>query len=185
MIEGNLELYSDYLHGSVFAPASRSSATELVGDGNVKVKEKADCTATKKRAGRKRKNRKSENSHHSAWLMTCDPKEGRIMAASSMHKPECNAILQRLILAILWTYPSVNFFIYDRACSVMPAASKIVALAQILYYIVDRLHGSRHKANCKCNPHKVLRLKRQSQGVNTQICEQTFQSFRTLFDVRL
>ena len=196
--DSNLQLYDSFVHTPVFPPSDTSGVTTLVADGHHKIRGKTECTPDRKRTGRprkkttrkggkhkkttNRKDRKTTNPdvvHNNGWMMICEPSSGRVVAAASMDKPENNAVLQMLLLMILWLYPNMNCLVYDRACAFMPSAMNIDGLMQIVYYIVDLFHALRHKASCKCNPRKIARLKRRIKGVNTQICEQTFSWFRT------
>ena len=148
-----ISIYHTFCHSSIFLRSmeTRQSLKTLVGDGHGKIRGKCHV-APNKRAGRPRKTPLTVGKHGNGWFIICDPDSGSILNMTTMHEPENNEVALTALKDMLWLYPKVNCFVYDRACAVLQEASQEEALKQIKYYIVDRFHAHKHGKKCKCNP---------------------------------
>lgn len=123
----------------------------VVGEGCLRLKVKCEH-APDKRAGRSRKSPITVGKKSNGWFMVCDPKSGRILGLQVMHEPENNQHVIQMLQSTVWLYPHLDCFVYDRACSLQPSASKVPDLARIQHYVVDKFHAHGHSAKCLCNP---------------------------------
>ena len=148
----HVELYEALCLSSHFPPSNRSKVTTtLVGDGCLRLKVKCEH-APDKRAGRSRKSPITVGKKSNGWFMVCDPKSGRILGLQVMHEPENNQHVIQMLQSTVWLYPHLDCFVYDRACSLQPSASKVPDLERIQHYVVDKFHAHGHSAKCLCNP---------------------------------
>ena len=46
-----------------------------------------------------------------------------------------------MLQSMVWSYPRLDSFVYDRACSLQPSASKAPDLQRIERYVVGKLHA--------------------------------------------
>ena len=96
-----------------------------------------------------------------------------------MYRPGNNDLALNELERVARRYPYVNCFVYDRACKILKdVATRKKALWEIRTYSADKFHGSRHKGNCKANPHARPELMRRIAGLNTSVAEKTFSWFR-------
>ncbi|CAJ1377361.1 unnamed protein product [Effrenium voratum] len=175
--DNTIELYDAYCHGTLFPPMNKQKVKIVVGDGNMRLNMLCQ-EGPKRRTGRPRAGRASVGKHANGWFMVCDPSTGKILGLRVMKEPENTQHVLQMLDAVVWLYPKLNTFVYDRACSIVRAAHEEDSLGQIEHYIVDWFHAYRHNSKCKCNPRKVRKLGKIVKNVNTSICEQIFSWFR-------
>ena len=147
----SLEVYQSYCHSSLFPPENRKTVKVLVGDGHLSLKPRGE-DGPMKRAGRPRVHSKVPSKYSKGWFMMCDPNTGRIISLIVMHEPENNDHVLGSLNGVLWLYPKLKTFVYDRACSFVKFANSHTALDQIENYMVDWFHAYRHAPQCSCNP---------------------------------
>ena len=136
---------------SELSPSNRSRVTTLVGDGCLRLKVKCEH-APDKHAGRNCKSPITVGKKSNGWFMVCDPKSGRILGLQVIHEPENNQHVIQMLQTMVWLYPHLDCFVYGRACSLQPSASKVPDLQRIQRYVVDKFHAHGHSAKCLCNP---------------------------------
>jgi len=95
-----------------------------------------------------------------------------------MYQPENNEVVAKRLKSILPEYPNLDCFIMDRNCLFKKRAEKDSDLSQIKYYVIDKWHGQKHNSRCPCRPQSIRRLGNRIKGLNTPICEQTFNWFK-------
>ena len=149
--DNTIELYDAYCHGTLFPPMNKQKVKIVVGDGNMRLNMLCQ-EGPKRRTGRPRAGRASVGKHANGWFMVCDPSTGKILGLRVMKEPENTQHVLQMLDAVVWLYPKLNTFVYDRACSIVRAAHEEDSLGQIEHYIVDWFHAYRHNSKCKCNP---------------------------------
>jgi hypothetical protein len=176
--EESLQAYDDWLHTYCYPPQDCCAVDALVCDGHEKVLTRlCEGEMPGKRSGNPPKDKQPKR-FKNGWFMVVDPRTRRIVSVSMMHKPECNDTAIGALERVIHTYPKVNVLIYDRACKLMPQATKRSRLRQIKTWAVDKMHGRKHTKGCKCNPHTVKKIWNRLRGINSSVCEQTFSWFR-------
>eukprot|EP00438_Fugacium_kawagutii_P010367 Skav231997 [mRNA] locus=scaffold719:439782:442514:+ [translate_table: standard] len=168
--------YIDWWPTAVMPTRQRNKVTVLCMDGHEKIATQCGDSPPC-RGGRPRSNGKVRP-FNNGWFMVTSPESNLILAIVEMKEPENNDIALTAVMDLLHHYPNVNAVVYDRACSILSAATKETRLKPIRYWAVDKFHAKGHVGKCPCHPEKILRLKRRLKSVNTSMSEQTFSWFR-------
>ena len=119
--DNTIELYDAYCHGTLFPPMNKQKVKIVVGDGNMRLNMLCQ-EGPKRRTGRPRAGRASVGKHANGWFMVCDPSTGKILGLRVMKEPENTQHVLQMLDAVVWLYPKLNTFVYDRACSIVRAA---------------------------------------------------------------
>ena len=171
-----LQEYDTWWHEQAIPDMITHKVTTVAMDGHVKIATKC-CDAPPSRGGRPRKDGHIKLSHN-GWFMITDPDTGIILAVSEMREPENNDIALTTLCRTTGVHAHIDCVVYDRACSLLPAAQRMEDLNQVRYWAVDKFHAKGHCESCKCSPYNHVRLSRLLSNVNTSISEQIFSWFR-------
>ena len=124
----------------------------------------------KKKKAKKGGKGKSPNMTN-GWFMLVHPPTLRVLAVTSQHEPENNAVVTKSLKRVLPQYDECDGFMYDRQCRYAPTAKLNPKLEQIEHWAVDPFHGHKHTKKCKFCARNSRALKKRFKKTNGSACE--------------
>ena len=113
-------------------------------NSNKHTKVHVKCGSTTQHQGRPWNNGKSKPYVH-GWFILVNPKDLRVLGATSMEKTENNPVVRKSLLKILLKYKNLDGFVMDRVWGVAPSVKTDQAFKQIKFWAVDHVHALKHK----------------------------------------